>query len=101
VATDDVVCGLWTEHRIKSRDEGFADYRDSPPTSSLLCALGPGTMIVETSDNDDPCAHVLRYVGTYEETTAHLDAFHEMGDWEGWLACWKADVAKAAAGPTR
>lgn len=84
-------CGLWTEHRINSRDEGYTDYRDSPPVSSLLCALGPGTLIVETSDPSDPCAHVLRYVGALPGLQA-IHAELNDDDWSVWLSKWKAFV---------
>jgi hypothetical protein len=86
--SDEVLCGLWTEHRINSRDEGFKDYRDSPPTSSLLCALAPGTLIVETSEPLEPCAHVLRYTGPFHVLEALLAELHEAG-WEDWLVDWK------------
>ena len=90
------VCGLWTEHRINSRDEGFHDYRDSPPTSSMLCALGPGTIIVETSDPGDPCAHVLRYVGALSEMQVLHNAIEDDG-WEPWLVRWKEMQAERTA----
>ena len=92
----DVLCGLWTEHRVNSRNEGFKDYRDSPPTSSMLSALGPGTLIVETSDPGDPCVHVLRCTGTYEELAVQLDRLHDDGGWEVWLSEWKAAQAIVA-----
>ena len=93
----DVLCGLWTEHRINSRDEGWTDYRDSPPTSSLLCALSTGMTIVETSDPEEPCAHVLRYTGTYTDLDELLDSLHNDG-WETWLALWKETERVLAGG---
>lgn len=89
------VCGMWTEHAINSRDRGYPDYRDSPPIGALLCGLGPGTVLIETSDPGEPSAHVLRYVGTYEELKAY-DLHADYGSWVDWLARWKKEHLDAS-----
>ncbi len=89
---EEVLCGLWTEHRINSRDEGFKDYRDSHPVGALLCPLNPGMQITETSPEGDPSAHVLRYTGEYEYLKVEYRAINH--GWEKWLEKWKLNTAR-------
>ncbi len=85
-------CGLWTVHRINSREEGWPDYRDSPPLSAEISKLGMGTLLIETSAPGEPCAYVLRYIGSFTEMQESLDEMHE--GWDPWLAEWNRATAR-------
>jgi len=86
----DQLCAVWTVHRIGA---------DSPPVGTLLQGLKPGALLEPRGAPDEPCVHVLRFVGSPRDAATFYDALSDAlanSDWSGWLAAWREGVAQAA-----